>query len=244
MINILLVEKDMEYCKKLINAINFKNENLKICSISSNISELSFAITKLHIDIIVMDLKISEYMKIKEKAVLNKKQYLNSIILLLNEDNIKNNIIESPFIYSYFPKSYSINKIVNCINCLATYKSYYKLEIKDNSKENIIKQKIENELNYLGYNFSHNGTKYLVETIYILYTLDGYYDDNLETDIYPIVAERFGRNWNNIKCSIRYATEIMTYECEEQKLLDYLYNYSFLNPGPKAIIDAVLGKIK
>lgn len=244
MINILLVEKDMKYCKKLINTINLKNENLRICSISSNIKELSFAISKHHIDIIIMDLKYSEYIKIIETTLLNKRQYLNSIILLLSEDDIKNNIIESQFIYNYFPKLYSIDKIVNCINCLATYKNYYKLEIINSLKENTIKQKIEKELNYLGYNFSHNGTKYLVETIYILYTLDGYYDDNLETDIYPIVAERFGRNWNNIKCSIRYATEIMTYECEEQKLLDYLYNYSFLNPGPKAIIDAVLGKIK
>lgn len=245
MINILLVEKDMNYCKKLINAINLKNENLRICSISSDLNELSIAVSKHHVDIIVMDLNLLEYVKIHEKSLLNKKQFINSIIILLKEERIPDELANNLYIYSCISKlSNSIKKIVNDINCLATYKKYYKLEVADSIEEDKVRKRITDELIYLGYNLSHNGTKYLIETIYILYILDGYYDDNLETDIYPIVAKKFGKNWNNIKCSIRYATEIMSYECEEQKLLDYLYNYTFLNPGPKTIIDAVLGRIK
>lgn len=124
MINILLVEKDMNYCKKLINAINLKNENLRICSISSDLNELSIAVSKHHVDIIVMDLNLLEYVKIHEKSLLNKKQFINSIIILLKEERIPDELANNLYIYSCISKlSNSIKKIVNDINCLATYKN-------------------------------------------------------------------------------------------------------------------------
>ena len=39
--------------------------------------------------------------------------------------------------------------------------------------------------------------------------------NNLKTKIYPIVAEKYGVNIQNIKCNIINATDIMICECEE-----------------------------
>lgn len=62
---------------------------------------------------------------------------------------------------------------------------------KNNNKtvEKRIKNKIKVELKKLEFKHSYNGTNYLIETIYILYTLKMYYNFNLEKDIYPIVVK-------------------------------------------------------
>ncbi len=111
-------------------------------------------------------------------------------------------------------------------------------------KEDIIKDKIKQELTKLNYNFSYKGTTYLIETIYILYLLDIDCDCILEKDIYPIVAQKFECSTNNIKCNITNSTDKMCYDCDEKKLLKYLGDYKFSKPGPKRIVFAILNKIK
>lgn len=111
-------------------------------------------------------------------------------------------------------------------------------------KEETIRTKIKQELKKINYNFSYKGTTYLLETIYVLYNLDVNSDCNLEKDIYPIVAKRFNRSANNIKCNITNSTDKMCYDCDEKKLVRYLGDYKFSKPGPKRIIFAILNKIK
>lgn len=120
------------------------------------------------------------------------------------------------------------------------------VELLENSvlkKEVRIKQKIEEELKKLHYNFSYKGTEYLIEVIYILYSLNFGCDCNLEKEIYPIVAQKYNQSVNSIKCNITNSTDKMCYDCCEKVLVSYLGDYKFSKPGPKRIIFAILKKV-
>lgn len=111
--------------------------------------------------------------------------------------------------------------------------------------EKIIKERIEQELNKIAYNFSYKGTSYLVETIYVLYQLfkSRAYDCNFEDEIYPLVAKKYNTSTNNVKCNIRNATDKMYYDCDEKVLRDYLRDYEFSKPGAKRVAIKVLEKL-
>lgn len=116
---------------------------------------------------------------------------------------------------------------------------------KNNNKnvEKRIRNKIKVELKKMKFKHSYNGTNYLIETIYILYTLKMYYNFNLEKDIYPIIVKKYGTSSNNIKNNIENAIEKMFYDCDEKILEDYIDDYDFSKPKPKMIIRAVLKRI-
>ena len=112
------------------------------------------------------------------------------------------------------------------------------------NEERIIKGKIKKEMKLLGYNMEHIGAKYLVETICIVYSLKKYTNINLLKDIYPIVAKKYGKTVNNIRCNIRNATDIMYFDNEEEVIKKYLENYKNCKFGSKIVIDAILEKIR
>ena len=109
--------------------------------------------------------------------------------------------------------------------------------------EKKIKQKICEELKKLKYNFSYAGTRYLVEVIYILFTLKRAHNCNFEKEIYPILSNIYENSSNNIKCSIIYATDKMFFDCDEKYLQEYIGEYYYTKPGPKTIAFAVLKNV-
>lgn len=241
MINVMLMMKDSTYWKELINNLVLKNENLRVCYIANTLKEFNFAICNYKIDIIIADVKESIFNKILKNESLNKKKFFNSVILINNEIKIDNSA--KRYICGCVSKTENINKITTLINILINSKQILKSVEVDYSAEKRIKKRIKQELEYIGYNPLHFGTKYLIETIYILYTLEDYYDDNLERDIYPIVASKYGKTTHNIKCNIRNATDIMYYENDEKKIMQYLDKSNFQKPTTKEIITVVLNKI-
>lgn len=106
-----------------------------------------------------------------------------------------------------------------------------------------VKNKIEEELKKLEYNFSYKGTVYLVDAIYVLYNLKKAGECNLGEEVYPIVAQHYNTVSNNIKCNITNSTDKMFYDCEEKVLRAYLKEFTFTKPGPKKIMEAVLKRI-
>lgn len=243
MINVLLVEEDMIYGKNFINNLARKNKEFRLCGITNNIEETKFILNNIQIDIILINLPPNKCQKMIE--LLGTKKCENSVILIFNKNNeinIINNILKKK-INNYIVKSNNINKDIDIINSLFILKSTIKLSQKSKIEETQIKEKISKELKYLGYNIEHLGTKYLCETIYILYISKNYSNYNLERDIYPIIARNNGKSVNNIKCNIKNATDIMYYENEEKKIMEYLKDYNILKPQPKKIILSILKKL-
>lgn len=239
--HILLISKDMEYCKKLLKHIN-SEDNLKVTAIASNIEEIRCSLLNCKIDIIIMILNISEYNYIRNEKIISNDKYIDSALLILDDNNV-NKFINNDTICDCIVKSNDINNIIDIINKIIFFKENKKLHNMGKIQEKNIKNNIKKELEYLGYSYSYSGTTYIAETIYILTILRNYRNDNLEKDIYPLVGKKFNKSAHNIKCNIRNATDMMTYECEEKKLKEYLWDYEFLKPGPKRIIYAILGKI-
>ncbi len=233
MVNILLVEEDKNYSINILNCINLKNTNLKIASIVTNIKDIAPILTQNNIDIILVDINKSNY----KEFIMSDYDY-NVLIILLVEDNcITPELINNSYILGIISKTDDFNKINYNINNLINKKQQNEILIED-----MIKKRIINELNYLGYDFLHKGSKYLVESIYITYTLDSNYEYNLEKDIYPKVAKKYNQTWNNIKSAIRYATDMMYYNNKESKLNEYLKDYNFSKFGVSVVILAILKK--
>lgn len=241
--NILIITKDMKYLKKLINGIHKQLKNVFVWSIASNNKEISYSLLNYNIDLVLVDLPYKDYLTLETKKIITKRKLKNSIILISDIELTNIDIMNSPYLYDFIVKSNDISILLKKIKILAYTKKSLYISEKDKVKEAIVKEKIKNELLYLGYKMSHDGTKYLIDTIYLLYSLKDYYDNNLEKDIYPIVGKKYGKPVNSIRGSIVFATDAMTYECEEQKLIDYLYMKQYIKPGGKKIAEAVLGVI-
>lgn len=105
------------------------------------------------------------------------------------------------------------------------------------------KMKIVNELEYIGYKFKYKGTHYLVDTIIQMYQNQNNMIDNLQTEIYPVIAEKYHKTVFNVKSSITKATECMYYECDSQKLAKYFHFSEDIKPTVKQVVFAIINKL-
>ena len=80
-----MVDKNINYCKTLINEICKRNYNVRICGIANNITEMLKIIKNKYYDFILMDIKVFDY-----KIIMSKKISFESIILML-DSKVENN---------------------------------------------------------------------------------------------------------------------------------------------------------
>lgn len=110
-----------------------------------------------------------------------------------------------------------------------------------NDKE--LKNKIINELIYLGYDLSYKGTQYLIESIaYIMYEPDMYLK-NLEKNVYTKISNVYNTSIHNVKCDINRANTIMYTTCEIEKLKNYFGFTIDTKPKIKNVITTIIHKI-
>lgn len=238
MVNILIADDNIDYAINLMNYINDKNEKLKVCNIAKDGKEtLEILNANNRIDVILLDYKMPFYNgeQILSK-IENKSKYIDSCIIISAEIEKVVCLRNNELIHSIIYKTTPMNEIVNRIDELIKYK-----ESINNSK--ILKNKIANELLFLGYDISHKGTQYLLKTIIHIITNSNGEVDNLEKNIYPKIAAIYNDSVHNIKCRINNATTIMYCNCEIEKLKKY-FNFNIdTKPKIKTLITTVLNKI-
>lgn len=105
--------------------------------------------------------------------------------------------------------------------------------------EKTLRSRIKEELKSLKYNYSYKGTKYLEESIYLLYK-NGYEKDNLSRDVYPIIAKKYNAKIQTVKCDIIQASANSYYECEQKKMEEYFGLELTSKPKTKDIMFAVM----
>ena len=143
-------------------------------------------------------------------------------------------------------KGYNIQIVSICGDNTCFYPLNSKIKINtliENNDFDKKKSKIVKELEYIGYKFNYKGTHYLVDTIMLMHMHQHSMIDNLQTHIYPIIAQKYNKTVYNIKSSINKATECMYYECDVNKLENYFkFNYD-TKPTVKQVVFAVINKI-
>ena len=220
MSDILLVEEKIDDSVRLLNKVSNLSPEIRIAKIIDNKKELIENLSNN--DILIIDYEI--FKKLLRNEILRIRNYMKYVVIIYDKTvdvptNIKHCL--------YVDKKDVISFFMNIIR---------------NIDENV-KEIIRKELQYLGYNLSYCGTKYLIDSIYYAYKEGEFFDGNLTRKIYPIVAKKYSKTCNNIKCNITRATDMMFYECEEIKLLKYLKFQVISKPGTKLIIEAILNKI-
>ncbi len=109
--------------------------------------------------------------------------------------------------------------------------------------DNLIKEKIQIELEKINFDFSYKGTKLLAETIYECYIEKVKYGINLSQEIYPIISKKYGIDANSIKVYIFYSISKMYDIVNKNDLFDFLKYKVLYRPKSKEIIFTVLEKL-
>lgn len=235
MLNLLIITKNFEHSKNLLNYISENSHQVKVHSIASTLSEGIEILNNGLIDI----------------ALININDDINSIIIALHEIShsrfekykksfllLANNIcysLTNHYIYECMSSTEDIPTIFLKINELANNKI---LQLNNS----ILFSKINRELEYIGYNLSYNGTKYLSECIALIYN-NSDCSENLNKNIYPLIAKKYHKTVHNIKCNITAATNCMFYDCDEIRLKNYFNFYTISRPKPKLVIYTILNKL-
>ncbi len=110
----------------------------------------------------------------------------------------------------------------------------------DNKNESIRKNIVE-EIMKLKFELGNIGVQYIIETILLMKNDERLY--NLERDIYPIVAKKFGVSAKRVKWNINSSISAMYKNCSYSVLKSYFGYDSGRRPTPKIIIFTILRKI-
>ena len=239
MINLLIVENNAEQSKNIVNYISQFCLDIRIFGIAYDENEALEILKTDRVDAILIDLNLpnlGSFNIINYIADNRINKFLNSIIVLGGNNSPMAKLYDNKYIHCCLKKPISLNEIAKKLKILSDLKV-------SESDEFIIREKIKNQLEHLGYNFSYHGSKYLIDAIYILYLNKDRYYDNLTRDIYPALAKKHNKEANTIKCDITQATKIMFYDSSDKVLKEY-FNYSKVTkPTVKEVMFTVLNKI-
>ncbi len=160
MVNILIADDNISFATSLMNYLNEKNNNVRVCYIAKNGKEtLEFLNNKKDIDIVLLDLDMPMLTGIQVlENVEDKRKYEESFIIISGKNDLIKKILSKELIYSIMYKAIDIESIAEKINKLIKNKDKLK-------SQKSIKEQIVQELLYLGYDISYRGTKYLVSVI-------------------------------------------------------------------------------
>ena len=240
MINILIADDNIFFAKKLMDYIN-TYENIKVTNIAIDGKEtLDLLNNKEDIDVFLLDLKMPIYngLEILEKINKEKRQkYKKSCIIISGYPEMIELLTKNEMVLKLLYKSMSLSEI--------TEEIIKEVENKiEGKKIENIKKNITDEILYLGYNFSHIGTKYLIDTIYYILLRENVRYENLKKDIYPYISKIYKTTAHNVKNNIERATNAMYYNCERMRLLEYFNFQEECKPNIKTIIYTILEKSK
>lgn len=239
MFNMLIVDDNIFYAKKLVNIIGDNIDNIRVISVATSGFEAINMLQKDNIDIVLLDLKIPRISGLEILNSLSEEQishYEKSIILVSGDFELILEARNNKTVYGYILKGSGIDNLITQINKIIEQKN-------SNMEEKYKLKKIIEEVQFLGYNLSYKGTTYIIETIYYIVTNQDKNYNNLSKSVYPILAKKYNKSISNIKVNISKATDIMYYECERNRLNEYFNFYLDYKPKPKAVIDTIVNKI-
>lgn len=239
MLKILIIDDNLYFTKTLINFFSKSEKELGLCTISTNGKEALRELEDNIFDIILLDLKIPKYNGIKILDIISKQyidNYRNSVIVISSYYEHFTKIMNNPCIYGLVNKLDGVSNILKEVEMLANIKEA-------DISEKKIRNLIISELSKINYNFLYSGTRYLVESIMLIIQNKNFENINLIKDILPVIAQKNNKTASNIKMNINNATEMMFYDCSQEKLNDYFGYKVMSKPKTKFVISTIVKKI-
>ena len=238
MYNLLIADDNIDFSKSLINILMKQLPNVRLLSLSTDGSETLDLLFNNSIDLLILDLDMPKINGIEILKKLEESSKVPSIIVISGNLDMLNEIKSCSIVNKYISKSHSFDYIVsNIINIVN------ELDITTNN--NLIKNKIIDELKFLGFNFKHKGTIYLLDTIYFIMTNEYSYNvSNLEKNVYSKIAMQHSTNSLNIKHNIFKAIQSMYIENNSEKIQKYFSFGTDTKPNAKLLINTIIKKIE
>ncbi len=199
-IQALFVSKDMLSLKQLVNSTVSQCNEIYVKYIANTKSEMLEILSRHYVDLLILDIRDFDFT-------------LNELIKKINDINRIKKI--------NFPIICQTELLIKLVN-----ESYQKVQIEENKIEsvcNLLKEIIKNnriancniknnillELTNMGYNLKHIGTYYVLEAIMLIYEANSWDKlDNLQKNIYTVIAKNHNKSLNNIKTNIIKATNL------------------------------------
>lgn len=194
-------------------------------------------IKNMQFDLILLDVKLSDINGIEIiKEIQNSDINLFTKIIVISKDiTLTDKLEEFPLVVNIINKSQDLEEICESIQ------EYIK-QIEFLKNGTTTRKEIVKELSYIGYNFKHKGTRYLLEAILYAYDYQGFScADILEKSIYKYIAYKHKTSVNNVKTNIIRATEL-AYTCQSEKIINDYFNIE-IKMRPKDVINKILTKI-
>ncbi len=241
MLNVLFADDNMDYIKNVANLIFCKNEKVRLVKIANNVREAIECIKECKIDLVFLDLLMPFGGGWKLLEMLEEENYGNKkpkIIVISGDNELVLKIRDKYDIQDAISKDCGINNTISRIN-----KNIDDL-IKIKNIEEYERRTYEELIN-LKYNTKYKGTKYIIESvIYIMENINNsMLLENLEKNVYPIIACKHQKSTQNIKGNIVKATNNMYMDCNLNYLLNY-FNYTMdTKPTPKVVISTIVNKL-
>ena len=235
MLNILMATNNNSMIKFFINNILVKNDKARLYKITNNIEQTTEVLNNNDIDIIILDLRIlqnditSMFDMIKKERM---DKYKKSIIVIANKFDIIKTDCDDEIIADYILDGTGEEEFVCKLNNI--------IKEKDIDKQ---RNMIKNELKYIKYNLKYKGTCYLIDVIIYIYNNNKI--DNLQRNVYPVIAKMYKKSVENIRTNLKRATDCMYNDCESKRLQKYFgLSSDDEKPTVKEVIYTVLDKIQ
>lgn len=225
MITLLIVESDLRFAKSIISTVVRNNEKMRLIDIVTTTEEAITAIKKYKPHLLIINSDIADMDK------LEKVSYKPPFIAFT--ENPTKSAIKKYFLKTIDMKL--VNKRVKQIIAENNFAQTQERLITDFAK--------------LKFNFSRIGTAYLMECIMYSYKhKHTFLYDNLEKNIYPVIAKKHNTTAVNVKWVIvKSINEMYDRNCTENTLnniADYFYFKSGIKPTAKIILSTFLAKLE
>lgn len=221
-----------------MNCIINNFSNIQVPYVANNGVETLNAIQKSSFDLILLDLNLPDIngIDIIRKLQCNNITINSKIIVISGDTQLINELRKSPIVVNVINKCETCEQICNKIQNYIQEQEFI-------TNKSLIKKRIIEELSYIGYNFKHKGSQYIMETILCIYTnnKDFYLLNNLEKQIYKYIAYNHNTSINNIKTNIIRATEL-AYTCQDEDIINNYFNVE-IKMKPKDVISKILTEI-
>ena len=236
--NLVIIDSDVDNIEEIINNLVAKYTDLYLRGYSNNIKKGFTLIKNIKPDILYLNLSCIE----------NSEVYINEIFALDYPLIIFG--LDEEFVCEESPKLYLSRNIKTIVRKMKAFlKNSGKEEILEKKFFNISpekKQILEADFKYLDFNFSLRGTKYIMECIfYIISMQNRLLVNNLNKNVYSVLASYHHTSVKNIKWSIIKSINNMFYKnVEIPNKLNYYFEYHKIGkPTAKIVINTFITRL-